>query len=106
MDVTNNDGSLVEGVIFTNHSQYKCVCPKGYAGNNCQSEFNSVVKITFSYLQILLNEQTSGIVTADMFFFRRGQTFLFRSVNASSALLTERTISQKLGSFCTFPNPE
>ena len=68
MDVTNNDGSLLEGVIFTNHSQYKCVYPKGYAGNNCQSEFNSVVKITFSYLQLLLNEQTSGIVTADIFF--------------------------------------
>ena len=39
VDVTNNDGSLLEGVIFTNHSQYKCVCPKGYAGNTCQSEF-------------------------------------------------------------------
>lgn len=38
VDATNNDGSLLEGVIFTNHSQFKCVCPKGYAGENCQSK--------------------------------------------------------------------
>ncbi|KAJ7337760.1 hypothetical protein OS493_007914 [Desmophyllum pertusum] len=36
IDATNNDGSLLEGVIFTDHSQYKCICPKGYAGENCQ----------------------------------------------------------------------
>ncbi|PFX16174.1 Fibropellin-3 [Stylophora pistillata] len=36
VDATNNDGSLLEGVIFTNHSQFKCVCPKGYAGENCE----------------------------------------------------------------------
>lgn len=38
VDATNNDGSLLEGVVFTNYSQYKCVCAKGYAGQNCQSE--------------------------------------------------------------------
>ncbi|XP_068707230.1 fibropellin-1-like [Montipora foliosa] len=36
VDATNNDGSVLEGVLFTNHSQYKCVCAKGYAGQNCQ----------------------------------------------------------------------
>ena len=39
VDATNNDGSVLEGVVFTNYSQYKCVCAKGYAGQNCQSEF-------------------------------------------------------------------
>ena len=44
VDATNNDGSLLEGVIFTNHSQYKCVCPTGYAGVNCQSKFIGEMK--------------------------------------------------------------
>lgn len=40
VDATNNDGSLLEGVVFTNHLQYKCVCSKGYAGENCESELS------------------------------------------------------------------
>lgn len=38
VDATNNDGSLLEAVVFANHTQFICVCPKGYAGVKCESK--------------------------------------------------------------------
>ena len=38
VDATNNDGSLLEAVVFANHTHFICVCPKGYAGVKCESK--------------------------------------------------------------------
>ncbi|XP_032229293.2 uncharacterized protein LOC5505030 [Nematostella vectensis] len=35
VDLTNDNGTLLDGVIFLNTSDFRCVCPKGYAGINC-----------------------------------------------------------------------
>ena len=39
MDATTNDGTYLEGVVFVNNSDYRCVCTRGYAGRNCDGRF-------------------------------------------------------------------
>lgn len=38
VDATSNNGTLLDGVVFTNSIDFRCVCPKGYAGPACGSK--------------------------------------------------------------------